>query len=98
MSLTIYAPQICRCDVDVKEDDDDDASDKELSGENNPDGDVTEVGENGDVDVKEDDDEDVSGEGRVPRSCLVGGNQTVIVCAPTICQNIKLQLFSSYNK
>ena len=34
-------------------------------------------------------------EGRVPRSCLVGGNQTIIVCAPTICQNIKLQLFSS---
>ena len=69
-----------------------------MSGENNPDGDVTEVGENGDVDVKEDDDEDVSGEGRVPRSCLVGGNQTVIVCAPTICQNIKLQQVSPFKE
>ena len=40
-------------------------------------------------------DDDARTGGRVPRSCLVGGNQTIIVCAPTICQNIKLQLFSS---
>ena len=51
----------------------------------------------GDVDDDAGDDDARTG-GRVPRSCLVGGNQTIIVCAPTICQNIKLQLFFSYNK
>ena len=50
-----------------------------------------------DDDCDDDDagDDDARTGGRVPRSCLVGGNQTIIVCAPTICQNIKLQLFSS---
>ena len=51
-----------------------------------------------DGDAGDDDagDDDARTGGRVPRSCLVGGNQTIIVCAPTICQNIKLQLFSSF--
>ena len=67
---------------------------------NNDDGDD---GDDGDDDDDVDDDDDDDGDdgdddartgGRVPRSCLVGGNQTIIVCAPTICQNIKLQQLS----
>ena len=59
------------------------------------------VNDDGDDYNDDDNDDDDAGDddartgGRVPRSCLVGGNQTIIVCAPTICQNIKLQLFSS---
>ena len=66
---------------DDADDDDDDADD-----------DDEDDGDDGDDDAGDD---DARKGGRVPRSCLVGGNQTIIVCAPTICQNIKLQLFSS---
>ena len=62
------------------------------------DGDVNDDGDDDNDDDNDDDDagdDDARTGGRVPRSCLVGGNQTIIVCAPTICQNIKLQLFSS---
>ena len=58
----------------------------------NDDGDDYNDDDNDDGDAGDD---DARTGGRVPRSCLVGGNQTIIVCAPTICQNIKLQLFSS---
>ena len=59
------------------------------------DGDVND--DDGDDDDNNDDagDDDARTGGRVPRSCLVGGNQTIIVCAPSICQNIKLLQLSS---
>ena len=34
----------------------------------------------------------IAGEGRVPRRCLLVCNQTIIVCAPSICQK------KNYNK
>ena len=66
---------------------DDDGDDDDDAGDDDDDD-----GDDGDDDAGDD---DARTGGRVPRSCLVGGNQTIIVCAPTICQNIKLQLFSS---
>ena len=72
---------------------DDDGDDGDNDDDDEDDGDDDEDdGDDGDDDAGDD---DARTGGRVPRSCLVGGNQTIIVCAPTICQNIKLQLFSS---
>ena len=75
-------------DGDNDDDDEDDGDD----GDDDAGDDDDDDGDDGDDDAGDD---DARTGGRVPRSCLVGGNQTIIVCAPTICQNIKLQLFSS---
>ena len=80
-----------RQDDGVNDDDGDDDDDAGVD-DDDADDDDDDDGDDGDDDAGDD---DARTGGRVPRSCLVGGNQTIIVCAPTICQNIKLQLFSS---